>query len=181
MYYFSYVHNEIVVVLLLLLCHSCITTSSNNNTEYFSPPIVDYKCEKQYYSQRGIITLPKIQISNEELEYYESEVELFVACYKKYAPQWPKEKIGLFPLALSYSLLSIADDVEIIVNDVLTLLSNVYGSGLWGNLNVYDIIPQRELHKTLPDALDFFIPLIEYYMKNSMKEKMEIAEFYAGA
>ena len=154
---------------------------TKNENKYFSPPIVDYKCEKQHYNQSGIINLPIIQISNEELEYYENEVELFFACYKKYAPLWPEKKIGLFPLALSYSLLNIADDAEIKVSDILTLLSNVYETGMWGDLNVYNLIPQEEFHKTLPDALDLFIPLIEYYMENSMKAKMDIAEFYSGA
>ena len=67
---------------------------TKNENKYFSPPIVDYKCEKQHYNQSGIINLPIIQISNEELEYYENEVELFFACYKKYAPLWPEKKIG---------------------------------------------------------------------------------------
>lgn len=179
-------------VAFFLICNCCLVVLSKSklNTngityyetdgQYFSPPIVDYTCEKDYYNHRDVIKLPKIQISEEELESFESEDEMYVVYYNQYAPRWPKEKIGLFPLALSYTLLSKVDNVEIRYDEILTLLSNVYSDGKWGTLDLYDSIPQEEFHKTLPEALDFFIPLIEYFVKNSMKAKMEVAEYYAG-
>ena len=65
--------------------------------EYITPDIVD--------GAEAAVELPMIQFAIADLELYEDEAALFETYYNDYMPFWPEDKVGLFPIALSYAIL----------------------------------------------------------------------------
>ena len=178
----------LIFILTINIVISVLSTSFNNNNnneekvELISPPIVD----KYYLHNKhvNVIKLPKIEISMEKINTYNDEVDLFLDYFRRYEPIWPKDKIGLFPLAFSYSILEVIGNNknhdQDMQENVIMLIGNMYSDGYWGYLNVWDeVISHEEFYKTLPEALDFFIPLLEYYIPDSIKARIGIAEIYA--
>ena len=118
------------LVALGFFLHGGRSLKEGYTIEYVTPENVD--------GTEDAVEVPLIQFAMADLELYEDEAALFQSYYDNYMPFWPEDKVGLFPIALSYAIL-----VELEGKNygeetlrVLELLDRVYRDGHFGELNL---------------------------------------------
>ena len=162
------------LVALGFFLHGGRSLKEGYTIEYVTPENVD--------GTEDAVEVPLIQFAMADLELYEDEAALFQSYYDNYMPFWPEDKVGLFPIALSYAIL-----VELEGKNygeetlrVLELLDRVYRDGHFGELNLFKgLMTQEQLYSSLPDALDFFIPILKNFAPESIEMRVAVAELYA--